>query len=378
MGARHSSAPFSVEGHMKLGLFDHMQKNGRPEGSYAHLYATHLETVEYADEVGLDFYFVAEHHFDLGFAECGSPGSIIGAASQRTRKIRLGPLVYVLPLWNPIRVAEEVALLDNLTNGRLECGFGAGIGPFAFAAYGVEWAEKREMAREALRMIKGMWANSPYSYQGEYFSCKEVELGIPLLQKPHPPLWMPTRNPESIAEAASTGVSTIQWVPPKMSVVRQAFDHYREVYQRERPPGPKPHIGMMREIYVAETDAKARAEAREHWVYFWKRRGGGRTYGGKGTGGLTTILEGDRTRELLDMEHSIADNSFICGSPDTVVRQIKEIAVQAGADTFLGEVAFGALEHGQVMHSLELFARHVAPELRAFEVDALNYPAAET
>jgi len=176
---------------MKLGIFDHMQKNDKPERSYADMYANHLETLELADQAGMDFYFVAEHHFDLGFSECPSPGTFLGAASQRTKRIRLGPLVYVLPLWNPIRVAEEVALLDNLTQGRLECGFGPGVGPVTFAAYGVPWDEKRKIAWEALHMIKGIWANATYSYEGEYFKCKNVELGIPLVQKPHPPLWMP-------------------------------------------------------------------------------------------------------------------------------------------------------------------------------------------
>ena len=104
---------------MKLGIFDHMQKNDKPERSYVDMYANHLDIVEFVDQAGMDFYFVAEHHFDLGFSECPSPGTFLGAASQRTKRIRLGPLVYVLPLWNPIRVAEEVALLDNLTQGRV-------------------------------------------------------------------------------------------------------------------------------------------------------------------------------------------------------------------------------------------------------------------
>src|SRR5438445_5063749 len=131
---------------MKLGIFDHMQKNDKPERSYADMYANHLEIVEFADQAGIDFYFVAEHHFDLGFSECPSPGTFLGAASQRTRTIRLGLLVYVLPLCNPIRVAEEFAMLDNLTQGRLEGGFGAGVGPFTFAAYGVAWGGKRTSA----------------------------------------------------------------------------------------------------------------------------------------------------------------------------------------------------------------------------------------
>ena len=362
---------------MKVGLFDHMQKNDTPDRSYADMYANHLELVEFADEAGIDFYFVAEHHFDLGFSECPSPGAFLGAASQRTKNIRLGPLVYVLPLWNPIRVAEEIALLDNLTRGRLECGFGSGVGPYTFSAYGVPWNEKRKMAMEALRMIKGMWTNASYSYEGDYFKCKGVELGIPLVQKPHPPIWMPTRSRESIAEAACNGISTIQWVPPKMKVVRAAFDYYREVYQRTKPEGRKPHIGLMRQIYVAESDQQAREEAKDHWIYFWHRRGGGRTYGASGTENLTSLLDGPRKQELLDMDHSIAEGSFVCGSPATVTRQIQEIANQAGADTFLGEFTFGALEHAKVMNSLELFVDEVLPELRQFEIDALNYPRAE-
>lgn len=362
---------------MKLGIFDHMQKNDKPERSYVDLYRSHLELLEVADQAGMDFYFVAEHHFDLGFSECPSPGTFLGAASQRTKRIRLGPLVYVLPLWNPIRVAEEVALLDNLTQGRLECGFGPGVGPFTFTAYGVPWDEKRKMAWEALRMIKGIWANASYSYEGQYFKCKDVELGIPLVQKPYPPIWMPTRSRESIEEAAATGVSTIQWVPPKMKVVRAAFDYYREVYQRAQPAGRKPHIGVMREVYVAESDQQARDEAKDHWAYFWQRRGGARSYGGQGHENLTTLLDGGRRKELMDIDHSIEEGSFICGSPDTVARQIRDIAVQAGADTFLGEFTFGALEHRQALQSLRLFTDQVMPELREFEIDALNYPSAD-
>ena len=231
---------------MKLGLFDHMQKHDVPARSYVDLYKGHLEVLECADQAGMDFYFVAEHHFDMGFSECPSPGTFLGAASQRTKKIRLGPLVYVLPLWNPIRVAEEVALLDNLTEGRLECGFGAGIGPFSFAAYNISWEQKREMTLEALRIIKGLWTHETYTFEGRFFKCKDVDLCIPLVQKPHPPLWMPTRSKDSIEEAASTGVSTVQWVPAGMKAARKAFDEYREVYRRRPPAGPKPHIGLMR------------------------------------------------------------------------------------------------------------------------------------
>jgi alkanesulfonate monooxygenase SsuD/methylene tetrahydromethanopterin reductase-like flavin-dependent oxidoreductase (luciferase family) len=158
-----------------------------------------------------------------------------------------------------------------------------------------------------------------------------------------------------------------------MKAVRKAFDEYREAYRRTRPAGSRPHIGLMREIYVAESDRHARAEGEFHWKNFWERRGGARTYGAHGSTGLSTILDGSRRQELMDMEHSIAEGSFICGSPETVVAQIKKIAVDAGADTFLGEFTFGELTQQQALNSLRLFTEQVMPELRKFEIDALNF-----
>jgi alkanesulfonate monooxygenase SsuD/methylene tetrahydromethanopterin reductase-like flavin-dependent oxidoreductase (luciferase family) len=234
------------------------------------------------------------------------------------------------------------------------------------------------MTLEALHIIKGLWTHESFTFEGRYFKCKDIDSSIPLVQKPHPPLWMPTRSKESIEEAASSGISTIQWVPAGMKAARRAFDDYREVYRRTKPTGFKPHIGLMREIYVAESDKQALAEAEFHWKNFWERRGGARTYGAHGTTGLSTILDGSRRQELMDMEHSIAEGSFICGSPATVVQQIKKIATDAGADTFLGEFTFGMLEQKRALRSLGLFTEQVMPELRKFDIDALNFPKAES
>ena len=188
---------------------------------------------------------------------------------------------------------------------------------------------------------------------------------------------MPTRSKDSIEEAASSAISTVQWVPSGMKAVRKAFDEYREVYRRTKPDGRKPHIGLMREIYVAESDEQARGEGEYHWKNFWERRGGARTYGAHGSTGLSTILDGGRRHELMDMEHSIAEGSFICGSPETVVGQIQKIATEAGADTFLGEFTFGQLTQTQALKSLGLFAERVMPELKSFEIDALDFSKAE-
>jgi alkanesulfonate monooxygenase SsuD/methylene tetrahydromethanopterin reductase-like flavin-dependent oxidoreductase (luciferase family) len=136
-------------------------------------------------------------------------------------------------------------------------------------------------------------------------------------------------------------------------------------------------MGLMREIYVAQSDKQARGEGEFHWKNFWERRGGARSYGAHGSTGLSTILDGSRRQELMDMEHSIAEGSFICGSPETVVGQIERIATQAGAETFLGEFTFGELTQKQALNSLRLFTEQVMPELRKFDLDALNYPKAD-
>jgi alkanesulfonate monooxygenase SsuD/methylene tetrahydromethanopterin reductase-like flavin-dependent oxidoreductase (luciferase family) len=186
---------------------------------------------------------------------------------------------------------------------------------------------------------------------------------------------MPTRSPESVSAAAAEGISTVQWCPPKMEIVREIFDYYRETYKKTGPAGAPPQIALMRQIYVGETDKQAYEEAKEHWTYFWQRVGGGRAYGGYGNENLANITREDRKKELLDVDFAIRDNSFICGSPEKVAAQIEDIARQAGANCFLGEFTFGALEQSQVMKSVKLFAERVMPQLKNFAIDALNYPS---
>jgi len=155
------------------------------------------------------------------------------------------------------------------------------------------------------------------------------------------------------------------------------FDMFREAAQKNGYEASPYQLGWLCPIYVAESDRQARAGGEYHWKNFWERRGGARTYGAHGSTGLSTILDGSRRQELMDMEHSIAEGSFICGAPETVVGQIKKIATEAGADTFLGEFTFGELTQRQAMNSLGLFAERVMPELKQCDIDALNFPQAQ-
>lgn len=353
---------------MKVGLFDYLQKNGRSGVTYVELISQHLEMWRLADRGGMDFGFMAEHHCHAEFAACPSPPIFLARVLGVTKKMRIGPLGYVLPFWHPLKVAEDIVFLDNMTGGRIEFGFGNGAPPFSFPAFGVSVKEKSEQMWECYQMIRGIWANPDgYDYEGKYYSCKGAKVSMPFVQKPHPPMWLPSRNESSLKRAAFEGISTIQWVAPRLRIVRELFDVFRDACKKTNLPGPRPRLGMLREIYVGETDGKARNEARSHWRFFWER------YGDRSAlPDNIGIPREVRWKELRDIDASIKDLSLICGSPDSVVQQIKELTEEVGADTFLGDFAFGALTHEQVMKSMKLFIKHVLPEIRK-ESQHLSY-----
>ena len=170
---------------MKLGLFDHMQKHDRPALSYVELYKNHLEVVECADQASMDFYFVAEHHFDMGFSECPSPGSFLGAASQRTKRIRLGPLVYVLPLWNPIRVAEEWAVVDNLSNGRVAISFASGWQVNDFVLAPENYARRKQIMLEQIELVRKLWRGEAVSFR----NSNNQDVPVRILPRPIQRQW---------------------------------------------------------------------------------------------------------------------------------------------------------------------------------------------
>ena len=175
------------------------------------------------------------------------------------------------------------------------------------------------MTLEALQIIKGIWTHEIVQLRRAAIS--NVKTSSPAsrwCRKPHPPLWMPTRSKDSIEEAASSGMSTVQWVPSGMKADAKSVRRIpRSVSENDNPSGRKPHMGLMREIYVAESDRQARAEGEFHWKNFWERRGGGRTYGAHGTDRFERRFStAAGSQQLMNMEHSIAEGSFICGSPD--------------------------------------------------------------
>ena len=175
---------------MKFGVFDHMDDAGVPLGQ---LYTDRLQLLEAYDRTGLHGYHLAEHHSTpLGCA--ASPGLFLAAAAQRTRTLRFGPLVYLLPFYHPLRLIEEICMLDQMSGGRLELGVGRGVSPFETKAYGLDFATTGEIYHEAFQLVLKGLASDELTFEGKHYQFRNVPMILRPVQRPHPPLWTAPRS----------------------------------------------------------------------------------------------------------------------------------------------------------------------------------------
>ena len=161
------------------------------------------------DGLGFDFGFTVEHHFNPHESWMPSPSVYCTGAAAHTRNLRLGPMGYIVPLYNPLRIIEEAAILDNVCHGRLELGLVSGITPYFFGPYRADFKNRRALTNEALELVKVAFAApEAFSFQGAHYQYKDVPLSIKPLQKPHPPLWLQSRDTDTLALLAREGVNT--------------------------------------------------------------------------------------------------------------------------------------------------------------------------
>jgi len=231
----------------------------RENSTHAEMFRRQLEEVELAERIGIDQIWFFEHHLQPT-APMPSPNLLIAAASRTTRHIRFSSMVNILPFRHPLLVAEEAAMLDNLTGGRLDMGLGRGLRPPEFAAFGVDQQQSREMFLEAFDIIQRVWADENFVHHGKYWTVrKEAPLSPPLVQHPHPPFLVSAQSEESLRWAAEHDIPFAQ-IDATVEQARcdQAF--YREV-QTAHGHAPVRRLYLMREIYVGDSDVCARAEA---------------------------------------------------------------------------------------------------------------------
>lgn len=334
------------------------------------LYREYINTLAYAEELGFDGVCVNEHH-QTAYGLMPSPNLIAAALSQRTSRCKIAVVGNALPLYNPPqRVAEEFALLDNLTNGRLIAGMVIGGGPEYFA-YQIEPTTARERFREALDLILKAWTTpGPFTWHSKHYYFRYVNPWPRPVQQPHPPIWIPgVGSKETVEFVARRGFSYMGVPYFHIDVFRRVFAQFREACaQAGTSPDPE-RMGWGVPIYVAPTDRQAREEFEPHLWYFVKNllKNIGLSPPGYTTPKSAWILLQQQKQFLAAQKtwDDIEKGVFaIVGSPETVRQKLEHYQKELGAGTILTGCQVGSLSHEQGRMSMELLAREVFPKLR--------------
>jgi alkanesulfonate monooxygenase SsuD/methylene tetrahydromethanopterin reductase-like flavin-dependent oxidoreductase (luciferase family) len=335
---------------MDFGVFDHLDSDGQTLRDF---YATRLRVVEHCERAGFTAYHIAEHHgTPLGLAP--SPGLFLSAAFQRTTRMRLGPLVFILPLYDPLRLVEEIAMLDQMSGGRLELGIGRGTSPLEAALFNSDHKQSAPRYAEALEVILKGLTHKTLSHDGAFYRYKNVPIELSPLQQPHPPLWIGGHSVDGAARAAKLGANYV--TQDTAEATRPYADSYRAAWKEAWPAKPLPKLGLLRFIVVADSDAAAEKLARRaypkwHAAYdhLYKKHGLFHERGAKTESFEVTFDEGVRG---------------IYGSPATVARALRRQAEIAGINYLVGQFSFGDLSEAEVTRSVALFGSEVMPALR--------------
>ena len=341
---------------IKFGVFDHMDDAGVP---LAQLYADRVRLAEAYDQAGLHAYHIAEHHVTpLGCA--ASPGLFLAAIAQCTTRLRFGPLVYLLPFYHPLRLIEEICMLDQMSRGRFELGIGRGISPFEAASYGIDFKAAPQIYRESFEVVRAGLGSDELTFEGEHYRFQKVPMVLRPVQRPHPPLWCGTLAEPSADWPAANDVNIVTLGPP--AKVRAIVERYRAERTRLGKDPDGTLIGVGRHVVVADTDEAALKLARrayprwsDSFRWLWKRHGT--------QPGIAGFYP-----ETFDALAALGNG--IAGSPQTVRDFIAADIEATGVNYFVSWFAFGDLTLAESLRSLELFACEVMPAFSGARAEA--------
>jgi alkanesulfonate monooxygenase SsuD/methylene tetrahydromethanopterin reductase-like flavin-dependent oxidoreductase (luciferase family) len=326
------------------------------------------------DEHGFDYAFAVEHHFRPYEALMPTPSVYCATAAAHTKRLRIGPMGYIVPLYDPLRIAEEAAVLDNLLGGRLELGLVSGIAPDYFEPYKADYQNRRAITNEALSMLKTAFGTEGrFTFEGEFHQYRDLQLSVKPLQKPHPPLWIESRDPRTLEMLAREGVNTGYVFFASRTESASRYREYVRLWQQAGHPH-RPNTSYWTLVYVDETDEIAVERARPHFVHAFTKVFGVREVDGVFKPMLAENAErrGDHAaaevaRHLTDLDYLLDRNLVFVGSPETVVRNIRRAAEEGMVNTMLCELNFGAMSDEDLKRSITLFGTQVIPALRSFE-----------
>jgi alkanesulfonate monooxygenase SsuD/methylene tetrahydromethanopterin reductase-like flavin-dependent oxidoreductase (luciferase family) len=333
---------------MRFGIFDHLDDSGETLSRH---FENRLKLVEAYDRAGFYAYHLAEHHnTPLGYAP--SPSVFLSAVAQRTQKLKFGPMVYLLPLYHPLRLIDEICMLDQMSEGRFLYGVGRGISPIEVGFYGVDFATGAAQFREAFDVIRLGFTEDRLTYHGKFYDFDNIPLAMKPYQKPYPELWYGLGNPATIPWAAENAANWVVRRP--VPLVRETVDAYRAQWNKlGRDAKDIPLMGVNRHIVIAETEAAAKETAgraysawRHHMGQLWHEYN------------VPFPLEAALPPQF---ETVVERGDAIAGTPDQVREYIAREIDATGVNYYVCDFAFGRMTQEEAMCSVDLFAKEVMP-----------------
>ncbi|MCH9672977.1 MAG: LLM class flavin-dependent oxidoreductase [Gammaproteobacteria bacterium] len=348
---------------MKFGIFyEHQLPRPWNERSEYQLLQDSLTQIELADKLGYHYAWEVEHHFLEEYSHSSAPEVFLGAASQRTKNIRLGHGVVQLTTNQPHRVAERVSTLDLLSGGRVDLGMGEAAGPAELHPFGVRVRDKRDRWEEAVKAITPMFTKENWEWHGEYYDFPARNVVPKPFQKPHPPLWVACSNIQTIGQAGEWGMGALgfSFVSPEAA---QAWVHryYNNLLHRPNRLADyqiNPNIAIVNGFMCAETDEEAYEKA-AGWTFFIFALG---YYGRKGVDAPgTSNLWGEYQEWRKTDKAKEALRNGLIGSPETIRKRLRMFEA-AHVDQVILLNQAGKTSHQDICDSLTMFAEEVMPE----------------
>ncbi|MBD3646850.1 MAG: LLM class flavin-dependent oxidoreductase [Pseudomonadales bacterium] len=353
---------------MKFGIFyEHQLPREWDESSEHKLLKNSLDQIELADGLGFDYAWEVEHHFMEEYSHSSAPEVFLAAASQRTKNIRLGHGIIQLTTNHPARVAEKVATLDLISDGRVELGLGEGSSVTELHPFNLRFRDKRDVWEDAVRCTLPMFYNHGWEYEGEYFHFPRRAVVPKPLQKPHPPLWVACSQLDTIRYAAHRGMGSLCFKFVNLEAARAWVHAYYNTYVHHQEKltdyQTNPNIAVVSGFMCAETDEEAWQKA-DGWTFFQFAL---QLYGKEGPFEPGEINFWERYQEWKQTpEGQKRSGSELIGSPDTIRERLRELE-DANVDQVILLNQAGKNTHEDICDSLELFAKEVMPDFRAGE-----------
>ena len=329
------------------------------DGPAPRLYASWMEQALLAEAEGYDTLWATEHHFrDFG-GMLPNPQVLMAALAAKTSRIRFGTAVSILPLHHPIRIAEDMAMLDNISGGRIDVGVGRGMPHLEYEVYGADWPNSQDYVEEAVAVLRGAWTQPQFTWEGEHYRYpKPMTVLPPPVQQPHPPIWMTANRDEGHFRwigQQGLNLMTLPWILPSYDLSRQLIAAYREGLSEGGHDVDTHEVLGMFPAYVALSQEEARL-AEKHWSNWTVQAFGER---------------GSDILKALSYERVIAESRCLFGTPEVCRQHVRRLRDELGLTQVATVQHFGGMPQDKVLASMRLFAREVAAPLRQEPAAAL-------